>query len=52
MKSELLSQYPYTALIVLGMLIFLGIYLGWSWFALSRKRRAHFEALSKLPLED
>ena len=52
MKSALLSQYPYLSLTVLAMLLFAAIFAGWCWYAFGRKRKARFESLSRLPLED
>lgn len=52
MKQALLSQFPYMSLSIAAMLVFFVVYLGWSWYAMGRKRKGHFEAMSKLPLED
>lgn len=52
MRGALLSQFPHLSLTVLAMLLFVGIFAGWCWYAFGRKRKAQFETLSRLPLED
>ncbi len=52
MKAYLLAQFPHLNLTVLAMLLFLAIFLGWCVYAFGRKRKAQFESLSRLPLED
>ena len=52
MKAYLLAQFPHLDLTLLAMLLFLAVFLGWCAWAFSRKRKAHFDELSRLPLED
>lgn len=52
MRSALLAQFPHLNWTLLAMLLFLGVFLGWCAWAFSRKRKAHFDELSQLPLED
>ncbi len=52
MKAALLSQFPYLTLTVLAMLLFVAVFGGWCLYAFGRKRKAQFETLSRLPLED
>jgi cbb3-type cytochrome oxidase subunit 3 len=48
----LLPAFPYMSLSIAAMLLFFVVYLGWSWYALNRRQKPRFDALSKLPLED
>lgn len=52
MRTALLAQFPWLNLSLVAMLLFLAVYLGWCAWAFSRKRKAEFETLSRLPLED
>ncbi len=52
MKQAIVSLFPHLSLTVVGMLLFLAVFLGWGAWAFSARRKAHFDALSKLPLED
>lgn len=52
MKAALLAQFPHLNLTVLAMLLFAAIFSGWCWYAFGKKRKAQFETLSRLPLED
>jgi cbb3-type cytochrome oxidase subunit 3 len=52
MKDAVLALFPHSALIVAGMLLFLAVFLGWTAWAFSRRRKDHFERLSNLPFED
>jgi cbb3-type cytochrome oxidase subunit 3 len=51
-KAALLSQFPHLNLTVVAMLIFLATFLGWIAWTYRRSRKAHFDDLSHLPLED
>lgn len=50
--TEALKQFPNISLMVVGMLLFLSVFLTASFFAFNKSRKSQYEKMSQLPLED
>ncbi len=52
MRAALLAQFPHLNLTVVAMLLFLATFLGWCAWTFHKGRKAHFDEISRMPLED
>ncbi len=52
MKSEVLSRFDIPALPLIALILFVVVFIGYTWWTLKPSRKSYFEDASKLPFED
>jgi cbb3-type cytochrome oxidase subunit 3 len=52
MKSEILSRFDEPLIPILGLIIFLAVFLLKGLYTLNPKRKSHFEELGNIPFHD
>lgn len=52
MKQEALSAFQYGDLSSLAMIIFMVTFIGFIWFAYSRRNKSFFDEMAQMPLQN
>lgn len=52
MKSEVLKHFDMTYLNEIALILFLIVFIGYTFYTLNPKRKAYYEDASRLPFED